>query len=177
MTFDRKMKNPSVTEFQSAAEEFCAMAARDEALQKSDLWLYRELLIRLIFHIPAVEAHQFNTDFDGHAIDPAEYGRAVRRFSELPFNFYRVVFDPHDFDAKDDPVIGMLADDLADIYGDLAVGVDNARRGHLDDACLEWTQSYSFHWAQHAVNALAAIEIYRTDNQERVEQAVDGNPR
>lgn len=152
------------------------MAARKEPLQKKDLWLYRELLLRLIFHIPAIEAQQHSTGFDGHCIDSEEYGRAVKRFSKLPFNFYRVVFDPHDFDAKDEPVTGMLADDLADIYRDLAEGVDNARKGHLDDACFEWAQSYGFHWSRHAVNALAAIEIYRTDNHERVEQFVAHRP-
>ena len=169
------MKNPSVTEFQSAAEEFCEIAASDGPLTKNVLWSFRALLLRLIFHIPAVESRQHSSDFDGNRISAEEFGRAAKRFGELPFNFYRVVFDPHDFDAEDEPVTGMLADDLADIYRDLAQGLDNAKRGHLDDACFDWAQSYRFHWARHAVNALAALEIYRTDNHERVEQDVTPN--
>jgi len=148
------------------------MAARNEPLQMEDLWLCRELLIRLIFHIPAVEAQQHSTDHEVRRIDSEEYGRAMKRFSCLPFNYYRVVFDPHDFDAVDEPVTGMLADDLSDIYRDLAEGVDSSRMGQLGDACFAWAQSYAFHWARHAVNALTAIEIYRTNNHERVEQAV-----
>lgn len=174
-TFDSVMNAPSVEGFQSAAEEFCTMAEMERPLTKNDLWRFRELLIRLIFHIPAVDAHQQGADFDGQRIGDEEFGKAVRRFSVFPFNFYRVVFDPHDFDAKEDPGVGMLADDLGDIYRDLAEGLDNAKNGHLDDACFDWSQSYRYHWARHAVNALAAIEIYRTDNYERVELGSGGN--
>jgi hypothetical protein len=167
------MKAPPVDEFQSAAEQFCALASNDSPLGLTDLWVIRELLLQLIFHVPAVEDHVHGADFNGRGIDDDEFGRAVGRFAKLPFNFYRVVFDPHDFEAEDEPVTGMLADDLADIYRDLQEGVDNAANGHLDDACFDWCQSYSSHWARHAVNALGAIEIYRTDNNERVEQGAD----
>ena len=171
------MNKPSIEAFQAAAEEFCEMSVDNRPLNKEDLWRLRELLVRLIFHVPAVESHQHGTDFDGKRIGDEEFGRAVKRFGELPFNFYRVVFDPHDFEAKDEPVTGMLADDLSDIYRDLAEGLDNARNDHIDDACFDWSQSYQSHWARHAVNALAAIEIYRTDNYERVEQGGAGQRR
>jgi hypothetical protein len=167
---DKIMNTPSVVGFQSAADEFCGMARRNEPLTKADLWRFRELLIRLLFHIPAVESHQHGADFDGLRIGDEEFGRAVTRFGGLPFNFYRVVFNPHDFEPDDEPVTGMLADDLADIYRDLDEGLDNARNGHIDDACFDWSHSYMSHWSRHAVNALAAIEIFRTDNYERVEQ-------
>jgi len=159
----------SVEAFQSAAEAFCGMAEDERPLTKEDLWRFRELLVRLIFHIPAVESHQHGVDFKGKGIEQESFNKAVKRFAELPFNYYRVVFDPHDFEAKDEPVTGMLADDLGDIYRDLAEGLDNARNGHIDEACFDWAQSYTFHWARHAVNALAAIEIYRTNHYERVE--------
>jgi hypothetical protein len=65
--------------------------------------------------------------------------------------------------------MGTLADDLADIYRDLAEGLSNAEQGHMEDACFDWAQSYQSHWARHAVNALGAIEIYRTDGVMRVD--------
>ena len=166
---------PSVIEFQAAAEDFCAMAERQESLTKADLWRIRDQLIRLIFHVSAVESHQHGADFDGHRIGNEEFASVVKRFSVFPFNFYRVVFDPHDFEAEDEPVTGMLADDLADIYRDLSEGLDNAKNGHIDDACFDWSQSYTSHWARHAVNALTAIELYRTDNYERVEPSTSAD--
>lgn len=170
------MKEASVDEFREAAEQFCKLAASEKPVTIGDLWSIRELLLRLIFHISAVEAHQHGADFDGLRLDDAEIRKSAVRFSSFPFNFYRVVFDPHDFDATDEPVTGMLADDLSDIYRDLHEGLDSAKNDHLDDACFDWSHSYSNHWARHAINALAAIEIYRTDNNLRVEQVADCNP-
>lgn len=163
------MSKPSVEGFQFAAEDYCALISRAEPFVKGDLWRFRELLVRLIFNITAVESHQHSAGFEGQGIGDDEFLRVVGRLHELPFGFYRVVFDPHDFEAKDEPVMGLLSDDLADIYRDLAEGVDNARNGHMDDACFDWAQSYMLHWSRHAVNALAAIEIYRTSNFERTE--------
>lgn len=168
------MKEPSVEGFRTAAEEFCELSASEMPVTHDDLWSIRELLVRLIFHIPAVEAHPHGADFDGHGIEDPEVQRAAGRFSKLPFSFYRVVFDPHDFEATDEPVVGMLADDLSDIYRDLSEGLDSAREGHLDDACFDWAHNYVHHWARHAVNALAAIEIFRTDTYQRIEQVSRG---
>ncbi|MGJ8640151.1 MAG: DUF5063 domain-containing protein [Opitutaceae bacterium] len=162
------MNHPSVDGFIAAAEKFCEISVSLDPIKKEDLWCIRELLLLLVFHVPAVESHQQAADFDGKRISEEEFIRAVKRFGDLPFDFYRVVFDPHDFEAEDEPVHGMLADDLSDIYRDISEGLDNVRNGHLDDACFDWSQSYSSHWARHAVNALAAIEIYRTDNYKRV---------
>jgi hypothetical protein len=164
------MKEPSIEEFRKAAEEFCKLAAAEKPVTIGDLWLIRGLLLRLIFHISAVEAHQHRADFDGLRLDGAELHRSVERFGSFPFNLYRVVFDPHDFDATDEPATGMLADDLSDIYRDLHEGLNGARNHHLNDACFDWAHSYTHHWARHAVNALAAIEIYRTDNELRVDK-------
>jgi len=169
------MNKPSVKAFICAAEEFCALAEKTEPVTKKEFWILRELLVRLIFNVPAVDAHPQGTGYEGNRIESDECGRVMKRFSNFPFNFYCVVFNPHNMEAKDEPVTGMLADDLADIYRDLAEGLDMAKNGHLDVACFNWSQSYMGHWARHAVNALAAIEIYRTDNYERVEQADDLN--
>ena len=156
------METASVEAFRLAAEEFCGLAEAGRPLVAADLWRIRRLLLRLLLHIPAVEAHPQGVETAGRRLEEAEFGRAVRRFAELPFSFYRVVFDPHDLEADDEPVMGMLADDLADIYRDLAEGVDQARQGNLEAACFDWSLSYRTHWARHAVHALTALELYRT---------------
>jgi hypothetical protein len=157
------MNPPSLDEFIAAAKEFCAFAQNDQRIRIDDLWKVRELLVRLIYHITAVDEAPQGCDHDGERPTQAEHVRVIQKCSEFPFNFYQVVFDPHDFETQDEPVTGMLADDLADIYRDLAEGLDNASKGHLEEAYFDWSQSYQSHWARHAVNALAAIEIYRTD--------------
>jgi hypothetical protein len=156
------METATVEEFRMAAEEFCGLAEAGRPLGAGDLWVIRGLLLRLLLNIPAVEAHPQGVETAGRRPGESEFGRAVRRFAELPFSFYRVVFDPHDLEADDEPVMGMLADDLADIFRDLVVGLDQARNGNLEAACFDWCLSYRTHWARHAVHALTAMELYRT---------------
>ncbi|MEM7386364.1 MAG: DUF5063 domain-containing protein [Verrucomicrobiota bacterium] len=159
------MNAPTVEAFRAAAEAFCLIAQGKEPLDHRDLYRLRELLLQLIFHVTAVENHPHDRQREGKPLRDDAFGQAVERFSHFPFNLYRVVFDPHDFEADDEPVTGMLSDDLADIYRDLAPGLDNARSGHLDDACFDWSESYRCHWSHHAVNALKAIESFRMDHE------------
>lgn len=170
------MNFPLIDEFISAASDFCSFAQKQEPLNESDLWEVRGLLLRLIFHIPAVDSAPHGTGFEGEGPDDAVYARVVKRFSGFPFYCYRVVFDPHDLEAVDEPVMGLLSDDLADIYRDLAKGLSLHAQGHLAEACFEWSLGYRHHWARHAVNALAAIEMYRTDNGYNVGH-IDGTNR
>lgn len=154
--------------FRAAADAFCDWAAEEEPLTIDDLWRCRELLVLLLFHVKAIENHEHCADTEGQRIDDQEFARAVKRFSGLPFNYYRTVFDPHDFESEDEPVTGMLADDLADIYRDLAEGLDQARRGHLEAACFDWSESYRTHWSRHLLGALGAIENFRVDGGYRI---------
>lgn len=78
----------------------------------------------------------------------------------MPFQYYRVVFNPFDFDATDEPVTGDLHDDLADIYGDLWHGLQAHQSGEVGEALFLWADSYFFHWGHHATSALYAIDAY-----------------
>ncbi len=161
---------PSINEFIGAAREFCSFAIDEREVVPADLWKARALLLCLISNIPAVEAAPQGVEFDEIGPDDATLRKSVARFNKLPFSFYRVVFDPHDLGAIDEPVMGNLADDLSDIFIDLAEGLDLADEGHLEEACFEWSFSYRSHWARHAVNALMAIELHRTDNYDAAER-------
>jgi hypothetical protein len=166
------MTPPSVEEFAQAAREFCSFAEEEQQVESRDIWKIRQWLIQLIYHIPAVEKATHGSSHEGRGPDASTYARVLKRFGCLPFDLYRVVFDPHkidDSDDSDEPVMGMLSDDLADIYRDLAEGLSNAELGHMDDACSDWHFSYRSHWARHAVSALMAIEIGRTDSYEDAE--------
>lgn len=157
------MRTPSVSEFQVAALEYRSFASRPEPVTERDLPIVRSLLLRLLFHITAVRHHPHSFEFDGASISKEQHARACERFQGFPFDSYNLVFDPHN-PAGEEPVVAMLSDDLADIYCDLAEGLDNWSKGHLEEACFDWAQSYSFHWHRHAVNALSAIEHYLIEN-------------
>ena len=154
---------PSVESFVECAREFCSLAEASRTFGASELWRVRSVLLQLLYHMPAIETSPQAAEHDGLRPDDDTYRRISTRFAAAPFNFYRVVFDPHDFDATDEPVTGMLSDDLGDIYRDLSQGLSSADSGHLEDACFEWTLSYRTHWARHAVQALSAIETFRLE--------------
>ena len=78
------------------------------------------------------------------------------------FNNYSFVFDPYDERAA--PVIGSLADDVADIYRDLRNGLTALRSGHsLGDVAWEWRFGFENHWGRHAAHALYAVYVLTID--------------
>lgn len=86
--------------------------------------------------------------------------RLFKRFADLPFQYYREVSDPHDWDGSDEPVTGDLHDDLADIHGDLSRGLQAFQAGESDQAVSHWIASYFSHWGAHASSAFSAIDSH-----------------
>ena len=192
------MNSPNLADFVAAAGEFCALAEINRAPTEADLWRVRELLLRLMYNIPAVEKRNSRKrkttkadaerlqllidnritvkewmsgdgkeDREGKRPTDAQRHAVRKRFNGFPFQLYNAFFDVLDIagalQGKNTPDIGMLSDDLTDIYIDLSAGLDNYRHGAVREACFDWAFGYQSHWARHAVGALQAIEIYRTD--------------
>lgn len=77
---------------------------------------------------------------------------------------YYEVFDPY---SPDDPLSEWntgtmsISDDLANIYGDVKEGMNLLNRSTAKDATWravhQWRGSFTFHWGDHAVDALRAL--------------------
>lgn len=98
-------------------------------------------------------------------IEPAEATEAAslkRRPSPMqrlgsqlgPYDPYFCVFDAL---VQDEPVMGSLSDDLADIYLDLAGALDELDAGRHDDAVWSWRFVLRGHAGDHLVRALPAL--------------------
>ena len=157
-----KNENLAIERLVNAVERFRVWAEGD----RHRLVEARQLLLELMICIPALEGFRYSgkedSDFptrghDGWMLDLA-------RFADLPFQYYRVVFDPHDPEATDEPVMGDLHDDLADIYADLWHGHHEVRVGDFEKAVAIWVDSYFFHWGRHASSAVRAIDTYYGEN-------------
>lgn len=82
-----------------------------------------------------------------------------RGFVDLPFQYYREVFNP--FDGKEEkPLVVDLCDDLTSIYGDLQEGISLYKKGKAKQAAAMWVQGYFCHWGDHAASALRSIDCY-----------------
>jgi hypothetical protein len=71
-------------------------------------------------------------------------------------DMYMEMFDP--FGWTEEPVVGSLADDLADVYQEIRAGLLKWRRGERDDAVWTWRFGLETHWAEHATGAMRALQ-------------------
>jgi len=80
----------------------------------------------------------------------------------LPLNYYSEVFNPLTIPAEE-PVIGDLADDIADIYGDIEYGLSLVDAGFTEHAVWEWVFRMQTHWGEHATSAIRALHCYSSE--------------
>jgi hypothetical protein len=95
-----------------------------------------------------------------HDARPRAYAAAAR----LPLDLYRDVADVTALNSGE-LVTRSLADDLADIHGDLAAGLRSYDAGQLDAAVWEWRFGFAHHWGAHAVNATRVLHTWLQDNR------------
>jgi hypothetical protein len=127
----------------------------------------RQHLLTLMHSIPHLESYRgaVETDQEHERRGHNGWKEDMERFSDLAFEYYRTVFDPHDFEDKEEVIMGNLRDDLADIYGDLFQGLSAYRKGFKKEAIGSWIESYFFHWGHHASQALWAIDQFYRNQQ------------
>jgi Domain of unknown function (DUF5063) len=155
-----------VAAFHRAASQFCGLLELDSPNPK--LWI-REVLMALsdlyatANTLLTFQPVEFSEDIPEqrrihHDQCQAIYDRISRA---LPQTWYLTYFDlTESFDLEQKPVIGDLADDLADIFRDLKPGL--IATSNQDDAVMgavvfEWQFSFRSHWGDHAVNALKLL--------------------
>ena len=84
---------------------------------------------------------------------------AVRqRAGAIALQHYSEIFSP--LVPQEEPVVGDLADDLVDIYRDVAAGLELYECGRIDDALWEWGFNFQAHWGEHASSAIRALHCY-----------------
>jgi Domain of unknown function (DUF5063) len=144
--------------FTETVQRFCAWAETTQ----HDLIEARQHLIALMASIPLLEEFR-NFDGGDESFDRRSHedgSQDHKRFSDLPFQYYRTVFDPHDLESTDETSMVDLHDDLADVYGDLWNGLQAHRAGQTKTALGIWVSSYFYHWGYHASSAFRAIDEF-----------------
>jgi len=157
------MTKPDLNEFIAAAQDFRAFCEAEGKATRADLWTVRAILLRLIYHAPAAEQSSQSCDHEVSRCSDESWKLVFHRCAGFPFDYYNLHLKPFEI-PSDEVGIGSLCDDLADIYRDLCEGLDLYAQGYLEDACFYWALNYRSHWSIHALQALSALELYRTDN-------------
>jgi hypothetical protein len=97
-------------------------------------------------------------------VDDAEFNRGRTWCARLPFQYYGEVFDPTVV-PPEEPVVGDVADDIADVYRDVVTGLRLFDAGLFDDALWEWGFGFRSHWGKHATDAIRAIHHWLASNE------------
>jgi hypothetical protein len=117
----------------------------------------------ILGHLQAAAADLPSVSPEDESIPASRRERAraltVEIARKLPLDAYRAVFDPLEAESTE-PVTALLADDLADVYGDVSEGCDLYDRGNYRDAIWHWRFSYYSHWGRHLTHAQTAIWQY-----------------
>ena len=87
--------------------------------------------------------------------------KAVFEYSlaQLPLRHYGEVYDPL-LMPPEEPVVGDVADDIADIYRDVATGLRLFDAGDEAEALWEWGFLFRIHWGEHASSAIRVLHAY-----------------
>lgn len=118
-------------------------------------------LLHLGFELPQNEASDVETN---DLRSQVEYNHVRRSVAErLNHDAYWVPVDPFNLDVEEvETTLGMISDDIVDIYIDLSHGALVADQHSLDDAIWEWRFSFETHWGRHASEVLSALyRLYR----------------
>lgn len=160
--------HPGVIRFVAAAKAYCRLI--EERPEKRNPWM-RELT-RALAELYAAAWSLPCFGLPDHDSKPPEswdinHDEWRQLFADLgkflgDRNHYLSFFDPVDIlQTPKDLSIGMLADDLADIYRDIRPGLrvwDSTHDEWLQEAIYDWRwPNFDQHWGVHATSALQAL--------------------
>ena len=158
-------------EFSVVASDLCVVIDSAQGLDRAEFLLrVYGILPRLIqsgIALPSVSCSDDDTDAvttERVRMNNVEWEQLYGVLKEKlgDWDLYWKIFDPT---TDSEAVAGSLADDLADIYRDIADGL----RTHKTDVALQqdaifsWRLLYYSHWGQHAMSALYAIHFLLND--------------
>ncbi len=150
-----------IVEFTKLVNEYCSWAVSKQDPKTDEAFYALKLLSNLYakaLELPDCEAtDMLETD----EIPDIDYNAIHKQFSKIPFQYYREIFHPLNIE-NEEPVMGDIADDLADIYKDLKDGLWYINNGSELDAVYYWKFTFGIHWGKHATGALSALHSYCT---------------
>jgi hypothetical protein len=114
-------------------------------------------------YLCALQLRDAFADEEATGIPHSEWRNVFDRFATLPLNHYSTCFDPLVIPAEE-PVVGSIPDDFADIWRDVKGGLALYEAGYVEAAAWEWRFHFLHHWGQHSVRAIHALHSYLADN-------------
>lgn len=169
------MENDLVEQFAAEAALFEAWA-RDAADEGE--WAAREALIRITrlylaaLHLPQEWSDELSDQPEPDRVSQDEWRTIYERCARLPLNAYSEIFDSS-IVPPEEPVMGSIADDIADIYDEVVSGLRAIQAGHRPEAVWVWVFGFRSHWGEHATGAIRALHCWLAENAvDRLSQTI-----
>lgn len=160
---DEAKQLANIAEFARLARGFCDWCEGPELAAPSDVlastWLAK--LHAAALELPEVDAEN---DSDEPELPQAEADRARVNLAAFDGFYYREFFDPNPL-LDEEPGIGDVGDDLADIYKDIRRALVLYEAGQAKDAAWHWSFLHRIHWGRHAVGAMFALHCARPSGE------------
>ena len=157
------MSDEALSQFHASAKEYCDWVRdfKDDCDRVGAMRSLQRLLTEL--HLAWIQVSRPEGEISYVDVATEDVTPIRRNFCEiLPVDGYLSVWDPLDFDDKDVPIMSYLPDDIADIYGDLTLGLEHWREDRKVNAYADWNLRYD-HWGKHLINASAVLFQYLHD--------------
>jgi len=124
----------------------------------------REALIRLTrlylaaLTLPPASSDDLDAE-DRKLVADDEWKAVLQAAGNLPLDNYSLLFDPLPV-PPEEPVVGSIADDIADIYRDVVTGLRHDQSGRRSEALWHWAFTLRSHWGAHATSAIRALHCW-----------------
>jgi uncharacterized protein DUF5063 len=149
--------------FPKAARDFCDFVDKADDYDRKYLFgmlpIYLAKLCEIAVQLPNVEPATAGTDYTeqevrAHTEEWSRISEKLRiKFGSL--DSYWEIFDPME---KEEPVLGSLANDIAETYLDLIDALRLPLSGlEQNDIYWDWKQEFQTHWSRHASSALKVM--------------------
>jgi len=130
----------------------------------------RECLLRLLglyragLSLPCARPSELNHASEVEQLGEQGWRKAFEASKRLPLDIYSEVFNPTAVHPGDQPSVGSICDDLADVYGDVWAGLRAFERGDRAAALWQWSFGLHSHWGAHATSAIRALHWWLREN-------------
>lgn len=148
-------------QFVLAADDFCSWLEGKEEMRGDDALRMIAALYNSALNIPNVDVVNLR-DFDRiPELGQLELDRVRLRLAYFPFLYYWDMAQALAMDGQE-PLLGEINDDIADIYKDVKEGLMAFENGLKDVASWHWRQTWALHWGRHAASAMRALHEHVT---------------
>jgi len=151
--------------FAAEARKYCTWAVNIEEGHQGSANALRRIvaLYQAAFQLPPVSVEGTQDD-PLEVVDTDERARVRVACARLPLQYYSEQFDPLKVPSTEDPTIGDIANDIADIFDDVRRGLWYFDCGRVPDAAWEWAFGFQSHWGRHAACAIRTLHAYLAEN-------------